>query len=182
MKQECVYFHTKLNLAESNEILEQEGMQIILKTNSLYLDFEDMNEEEQKSWLKEIRGDLEDAADDVDLFYRKLKRFHSQKEEFPKNIRILIEELPQSDFVVSGQHKKIVQKLVDFEHDTRDFTYYNNYRTRDVSRFGEGIRCSCIIARQGDDIVRYLSFLRDPIISVSGANADKLKSTLEKKF
>jgi len=176
MQQQCVFFHTTKNLAESNEILKQEGMQIILKTNSLYLDFEDMNEEEQKSWLKEIRGDLEDAADDIDMFYKKLERFHSQKEEFPKNIRNLIDELPQSDFVLSGQHKKIVQKLV--EH----FTYYNNFRTRDIQRFGQGIRCSCIIARQGDDIVRYVEFLSDPVVTVISKNAAKLKSVLEKKF
>jgi len=52
MQQQCVYFHTTKNLSESNEILKQEGMQIILKTNSLYLDFEDMNEEEQKKLVK----------------------------------------------------------------------------------------------------------------------------------
>jgi len=44
------------------------------------------------------------------------------------------------------------------------------------------IRCSILIAKTGTDVVRYLSFLNDPIISITGVNAKNLKSTLEKKF
>jgi len=182
MQQQSVYFHTTKNLSESKEILEQEEIQIILKTNSLYLKLEDLTEEEQKSWLKGIKNDLEDAADGIDIFYKQLKRFHSQKEEFPKNLRNLIEQLPDSDFVLSDSHRKIIQDLADFEYDTRHLSYFNNIRSRDISRIDQSIRCSCIIARKGDDLVRYLEFLRDPVVTITGKNAAKLKSVLEKKF
>jgi len=44
------------------------------------------------------------------------------------------------------------------------------------------IRCSLLVAKKGDNTVRYLSFKRDPILTITGPNASKLKSTLENKF
>jgi len=44
------------------------------------------------------------------------------------------------------------------------------------------IYCSCIIAKKENNIVRYLSFEKDPIVTLFGAKSKKLKSSLEKKF
>jgi len=42
--------------------------------------------------------------------------------------------------------------------------------------------CSCIIAKKGTNVVRYLEFETDPVITITGPKAASLKSSLEKKF
>jgi hypothetical protein len=44
------------------------------------------------------------------------------------------------------------------------------------------IRCSLLVAKKGDNTVRYLSFKRDPILTITGPEAKNLKSTLQSKF
>jgi len=44
------------------------------------------------------------------------------------------------------------------------------------------IQCSLLIAKKGDNTVRYLSFMRDPILTITGPEAKNLKLTLESKF
>jgi len=170
-------------LKDTAEILKHEEIEIILKTSDMYINFSEMTLEEQSSWVKLVREDLEEAADDIDLFYRKIERFNKNKRTIPESVRKMLNDIRKSEsFLLGETHKKLIKELVDFEHATRHLSYYNNYRTRDITRFGDGIRCSCIIARKGDNIVRYLEFLKDPIVTINGPNASNLKSTLEKKF
>ena len=70
---------------------------------------------------------------------------------------------------------------MDFSQETQHLSYSSRYRLRDI-RLDDRIRCSCIIARKGDDIVRYLEFQKDPIVTITGPKAANLKSSLEKKF
>jgi len=170
-------------MKDTAQILEHEEMEIILKTNELFINFSDMTEGEQKSWIKLMKEDLENAVDDIEIFHHKINRFNSKKHTQPEDLRKMLDSLGNDNgFVLTEAHRNLVNELVEYERDSRHISFYNNYRTSDVDRFGDGIRCSCIIARKGTDIVRYLEFLKDPIITINGPNATNLKSTLEKKF
>jgi len=183
MEQKLVYLHTDKNLEEAKQILEQEEMEILLKTDTMYIDFSDMTEEEQSSWIKLMKDDLEDAVDDLEIFYRKIQLFNKKNYTTPENVRKMFEALSKSnDFVLSQAHRDLIREIVEFGRKTRHISYVTRFGTRNIERFGEGIRCSCIIARKGTDIVRYLEFLKDPIITINGPNATSLKSSLEKQF
>ena len=183
MQQQSVYLHTNKNLEEAEQILEQEEMEILLKTDSMYIDFSDMTKEEQSSWIKLLRDDLEDAVDELEIFYHKIQRFNKKNYATPENIRKMFEALPKSnDFVLSQAHRDLIKELIELGRKTKYVSYFTRFGNRNIERFGEKIRCSCIIARKGTDIIRYLEFLNDPIITINGPNATTLKSTLESKF
>ena len=183
MEQKLVYLHTDKNLEEAKQILEQEEMEILLKTDTMYIDFSDMTEEEQSSWIKLMRDDLEDAVDDLEIFYRKIQLFNKKNYTSPENVRKMFEALSKSnDYVLSQAHIDLIREIVEFGRKTKHISYFTRFETHNVKKFGEAIRCSCIIARKGTDIVRYLEFLKDPILTINGPNATSLKSSLEKQF
>jgi len=170
-------------MKDTAQILEHEEIEIILKTNELFINFSDMTEGEQKSWIKLMKEDLENTVDDIEIFHHKINRFNSKKHTQPEDLRKMLDSLGNDNgFVLTEAHRNLVNELVEYERDSRHISFYNNYRTRYVDRFGDGIRCSCIIARKGTDIVRYLEFLKDPIITINGPNATTLKTSLESKF
>jgi len=183
MQQQCVSLHTNKDLKETEQIFEKEEMEILLKTNEMFIYFSDMTDEEKNSWIKLMREDLDNAVDDIEIFHRKIDRFNKKKHTSPEDFRKMLDSLNKSNtFVLDEAHQNLIRELVAFEHESRHISFFANYRTRDVERFGDGIRCSCIIARKGAEVVRYLSFLKDPIVTFTGPNANKLKSTLESKF
>jgi len=183
MEQKLEYFHTNKDLKQTKEILTKEGIEIILSSNTMYINISEMTEEEQNVWIKLMREDLEDAVEDVEIFYRKLHRFFKNKNTFPTNFRKMLAELDKSNnSLPSEKHRSLIDQLNDFEHSARRISYYENFRAHDVRRFGGSIRCSCIIAKKGNDIIRYLEFLKDPVVTIKGPNASHLKSTLESKF
>jgi len=157
-------------------------MEIIVKSNTMYLNFSQLTPEEQNGWIKSVGEDLEDAVDEVTRFYNRLERFYKKTKSFPLQIREMMNELRKSENLpITDRHKHLIQKLMDFSHETQHLSYYSRYRIRDI-RLDDRIRCSCIIARKGNDIVRYLEFQKDPIVTIKGPNASNLKLTLEKKF
>src|SRR3989304_2046093 len=114
MEQKLVYLHTDKNLEEAKQILEPEEMEILLKTDTMYIDFSDMTEEEQSSWIKLMRDDLEDAVDDLEIFYRKIQLFN-EKNYTTENVRKMFEALSKSnDFVLSQAHRDLIREIVEF--------------------------------------------------------------------
>jgi len=183
MQQQCVSLHTNKDLAETEQIFENEDMEILLKTNEMFINFSDMTDEEKISWIKLMREDLHIAVDDMEIFYRKIERFNKKKHISPEDFRKMLDSLDMSKAIVLDEaHQNLIRELVIFENESRHVSFYVNGRTLIVERFGEGIRCSCIIARKGTDVVRYLEFLKDPVVTFTGPNANKLKSTLQSKF
>ena len=182
MSQQSVCFHTEKNLCEAEEILAKEKIEIIVRSSTMYLNFSQLTPEEQNGWIKSVDEDLEDAVDEVTRYYNKLERFYKKTKSFPLQIREMMNELRKSENLpITDRHKHLIQKLMDFSRETQHLSYYSRYRLRDI-RLDDRIRCSCIIARKGNDIVRYLEFQKDPIVTITGPKAANLKSSLEKKF
>jgi len=102
-------------MKDTAQILEHEEMEIILKTSSMYINFSEMTLEEQSSWVKLVREDLEEAADDIDLFYRKIERFNKNKRTVPESVRKMLNDIRKSEsFLLGETHKKLIKELVDF--------------------------------------------------------------------
>ena len=181
MQQQLVYLHTDKNLEETEEILKQQGMEIILRSNSLSLNFSDMTEEEQVGYLKTIEVDMQNAADKLELQEKQIEILARKGNSFSKELREIFNSLKNSrntnrikHFQYLQEEFRKVQGLVSSIEDLR-------YRSRDI-RLNDSIRCSCLIAKMGTDVIRYLSFEEDPVLTITGPNATNLKSTLESKF
>ena len=180
MKQQCAFLHTAKGLKEAEEILQKEGMEIILKTTSMQINYSDLTEAEQFSWLKMVRNDFEAYVDDIEILYRKVELFLRKKPITTDNFRKMLEELPKNT-IDNKEYKNLAEKFLEFFEDSKQISDggHPGYATRRLDRI---LSCSCIIARKGSDFVRYLEFYRDPVLTIKGPNATSLKSSLESKF
>ena len=181
MKQQCIYLHTTKDLAETETILKNEGMQIVFQSDDAEIKFSDMTEEEKISWLKSMHEDL-----DVQIIDMESNRtaFQLEINFIEKKFVDVVNLLKDDNYSnVDEKYKKIVKEMSEI-----DQHYYKTGDWRNCVTIDHGIirqsklRCSCLIAKTGTDVVRYLSFLNDPILTITGKNATNLKSSLEGKF
>jgi len=180
MQQKLVYLHTDKNLKETEEILKQQGMEIILTTESLYLNFSDMTEEEQFSYVKTLEADLEDTADELEIQDKEIEII-ARKGSISKEFRAILSSLKNSRNIDTIKHFQHLQEEVRRVRQLTNRIRYFDHRSRDV-HLNEGIHCSCLIAKMGTDVIRYLEFKNDPVLTITGPNATSLKSLLEKQF
>ena len=181
MQQKLVYLHTDKNLKETEEILKQQGMEIILMTDTLYLNFSDMTEEEQLSYLKTLEADFEDTADELEIQDKEIEIIGRKGYSFSKRFREIINSLKNSrntDTIKNYQHlQEELQKMRLLSH-----TLSNLGQRARTLHLNEKIHCACLIAKMETDVIRYLAFKNDPVLTITGPNATTLKSTLESKF
>ena len=181
MEQKLVYLHTDKNLKETEKILKKQGMEIILTTDTLYLNFSDMTEEEQISYLKTLEADFENTADELEIQDKELEIVARRGYSFSKGFREIINSLKNSRNTDTIKH---FQHLEEEFRKIRLLSYSLSHlgkRVRAV-HLNEKIPCSCLIAKMGTDVIRYLAFKDDPVLTITGLNATNLKSTLESKF
>jgi len=181
MQQQLVYLHTEKNLYETEEILKQQGMEIILKTNSMSIYFSDMTDEEQISFLKTLEEDLEVTVEMLDIQDRHIEILARHGNSFSKDYREILKSLKFSkNEDAIKQFQVIKKKLRKSQRLAESFSDLRN-RVRFLG-LTDSVSCSCLIAKNGTDIIRYLSFEQDPVLTITGPNATNLKSSLEKQF
>jgi len=181
MEQKLVYLHTSKQLSETEEILKNQGMQILFKSEDAEIKFSDMTEEEKSSWLKSMEADIQRQIVDLAVYrtaHNKYKKIIEKKfEEILKLVR------NGGIYNVDEKFGKLVEDMQTIDQyfygmkDWRDCVVIDHHTYSQAK-----IRCSCLIAKQGTSLVRYLSYLNDPILSFIGSNANNLKLSLEKKF
>jgi len=181
MEQKLVYLHTTKELAETEEILKQQGMQIFFKSEDAEINFSDMTEEEKSSWLESMRGDIKEQIRDLANGRQEYDSIKKLIEEKFDDILTLVND--DRIYNVDEKFKKLVKEM-----STIDQLYYSVGEWKscvqiDHSTYSQAkLRCSILIAKQGPNLVRYVAFLNDPILSLEGSTADTLKFVLEKKF
>jgi len=187
MQQQCVYFHTEKEPKETENILKKEKMQIMFKSERVLLYLSDMTEEEKNSWQKF-------QQEEINSFIERLEIFEHASQENSEKVKSANKELfkfihsCKNDVGNANVNKAIRQRLnqilknlshEDMYYTERNLTYEIPYHLEN-----DKIICSCIIAKQGENFVRYLKFHanQDPVLTITGPNADSIKSTLEEKF
>ena len=180
MQQKLVYLHTDKDLKETEEILKKQGMEIIFKTDYLTMDLLDMTEEEQVSYLKTLDEDLEDSAAHLEIQEKEIDLF-ARKESLSKRYRELLNSYNNSNYT---DKIKLFPRLREeyYKIQKRGHILYDiSHRAREL-RLDRRITCSCLIAKMGTDVIRYLAFEKDPVITISGPRCNELKATLEKSL
>ncbi len=198
MSQQCVHFHTNKELNTAEDILKMEGMEIIIQSNNATLLFSDLTDEEKKSYLLEIEKELKEH---FQFSEKILKQFGMLLKDYPKFEKSTFESLK----LMNNNSGKIVKSKMYDKYSSNMVSLYTalsdcSFRMRRIADpFGGSlgatrrrpgynhapigkIECSLLVAKKGDNTVRYLSFMRDPIITITGPQAKNLKTNLEKKF
>jgi len=184
MKQQTVYLHTKKELGHTINILKEQGMEIIFKSSNAYLQFSDLTSEEKASFIEIIAEDLsehlkylEKGDEDIKKLEKKLQSYWSEAVAFGKLLRS-----NPNDYKTNEKYASFSKMNLTFGHpEERSWTRHRNMRYFEPISLVD-IRCSVLLAKKGTETVRYVSFLKDPVLTITGPKAAKLKSSLESKF
>ena len=183
MQQQCVYLHTFKNINEAEKIMKENGMTIILKQKSTYIDVSEMNEEEKRSYLETIKDEFVETLEEIgkaevngELYFKQLQMMKTTIFE----ILDLLDKTSNNQ-QVNEKFDLLLSEMRNVIEIIEVFDKIHNLRYSHI-RVGHRPSCSMIIAKKGDEIIRYLEFEKDPVITITGPNATNLKSTLESKF
>ena len=181
MKQKYVQFHTSKSYKETLDIFKKEKIEIIFRSASANIYFADLTVEEQISWIETREKYLKYC----DQF---LKKYNGQFENLYQNVisfRTLTKELITS-YRTNPSSYKTSEKYEQFNKKREQLSKIDYNAMYNVwtlyFRNNPFVYCSCIIAKKGTNYVRYLSFRKDPIVTIIGSKSTDLKLTLEKKF
>ncbi len=182
MKQKCVQFHTIKSYYNTLKILKKEEFEILFSDTTADIDFESLTIEEQISWIETMENDqkhydkfLKKHAGKFDDFFESVMDFRKQTVDLVKSYRNNPSSYKTSE---KFEHFIKMRKKISNGINLNTLFFLGNEIFRDHMK----VRCSCIIAKKGTNIARYLSFQKDPIVTLIGPKAKNLKSYLEKKF
>ena len=182
MQQECVYLHTFKNIQEAETIQKENGFVVITKIKDVYLDVNEMNDEEKRSYLETIRDEFTETLEEIasvevtgEVYFKKLQMLK-------RTIFEIVDLLDKtSSNQVIGKFNLILAETKKI-NDIIDIFDKFLIRRNSMIRVGHRPHCSMLIAKKGEEIIRYLEFEKDPIITITGPNAITMKSSLEKSF
>jgi len=187
VQQQCVYFHTEKEPKETEIILKKEKMQILFKTERVLLRVQDLTDEEKDSWQKFQLEQINSFIKNIEIFedktqesFEKVKSANKKLFKFVDSCKNDVGNLNINKAI--GMRFNQILKNISYEgldRAERHLLYDVPYNLENNK-----IICSCIIAKQGENFVRYLKFIenQDPVLTITGPNADSIKSTLEEKF
>ena len=182
MQQKCLQFHTSKSFPQTLKILEKEKLEIIFQSTSCDIDFTELTVEEQISLTEERENDMK-RCDELlkknrgkyESYFESMISYRDQTKELLK----LHMHSPSSN----KTSEKYVQFIKAREklNGAYDLLSLYAYLSNQIPLMTQAT-CSCIIAKKGTNLVRYLSFESDPIVTIIGSKASDLKTTLESKF
>ena len=182
MKQKCVQFHTGKSFSQTLEIFKKEKLEIIFHNPHIRFYFEELTIEEQISWIEVNQKEtayydryLKKHGGKFENFINKIIEVRKQTKELVK----LFRDNPSS-YKTSEKYEQMIKskkKLNDDFNFNLLYYFWYNHLQEDIK-----VSCSCIIAKKGTTVVRYLEFKTDPVVTITGPKAANLKSSLEKKF
>ena len=158
-------------------------MEIIFRSGDTYLRIHDLNAEEKIAYLETTIPQIKCGNDKLQHAIQLFNKVEKRSMEFVKDIEELIKTMKENpnSFKTNLMFNEILKtsdKLRSKNDQVNGFSFY-----RYAYNLPTGvIHCRCIIAKANNNIVRYLEFLDDPVITITGPKASNLKSSLEKKF
>lgn len=193
MKQKYVQFHTEKSYRQTLEIFKKEKLEIVFQSNRCTINIEDLSIEELVSHLETKKKDekqwndfVNHARERFDIFVEYLVDFKKQTKEFVKLYRNDPKSYNASEkyeqFMMAK--KKLRGCHIFHSNEISGISWYGTFLSmmNTLLPLEQEIYCSCIIAKKEKSLVRYVSFLRDPIVTITGPKPNLLKLTLEKKF
>ncbi len=204
MSQQCVHLHTKKELYATKKILKKQGMEIIVQSNNATIPFGDLTAEEKKSYVLEIEKESKEQLKLNEMTFKNfgmvMKDYSSFKNEIFGSFNLLKNnpgkfKMSQKHYDFSVKINLLGYAMINCSQGIENIVDPFHLISREAS-LGHGssrhfptngismatIRCSLLVAKKGDNTVRYLSFKRDPILTITGPEAKNIKLILRSKF
>ena len=185
MQQKCVYLHTAKNLKQTEKILKNSGMEIVFKSNDISLPLKELSVTETIAWFEECNKEIRWTLKRFDDYENDLVNLKKNIETAGKNISELV-KLYHNDpngYKTNEKYELCLKKMRKASN-RYGFRTAIRFALRRTLRITTPIHCSCLIAKKGNNIARYLEFHenKDPILTITGPKATNMKTLLEKKF
>lgn len=176
--------HVMKSLKTTEEILLDAQMEIVFKSKRAEIAFSELTPEEQKSW-QEFQGEQI-----ISNFSSLSNNIEAGKETltFLNDAYVTLENIAKMYGTPGNLEnaKKQVENCIKKHSKLKN--YFGYHRVIDLLEYqlpsllnSTEVSCSCIIAKKGDNFVRYIRFLQneDPIITISGSESEQLASVLK---
>jgi len=187
MKQECVYFHTDKGLIATEKEFREQGMEIVFRSSNTELKRNDLAEEEKNAWDKFTHEENKESIQALNKYDKSIGEFIDALKILRSGTKTTLELYHRGENL--QKLKKSVNKLTHPDAEGNAMSAYHLVGGMEASlqnlvSINNDVNCACIIAKKGNTIVRYIKFLKnkDPVITITGTNASRLKTTLKEKL
>jgi len=186
MQQQYICLNTSKNIDEIEKTVKQLGMEVILKSKYASIDVHDLTNEERSAWVDSLEMELDRILESLPRFSKTLEYVAKSGKKYADEIRALLKQYSENP------RKELLDKInmlntIAFEElkdhrglspEASTMMRYIAYPTIGVS---SSVSVSCMIAKKGESVVRYISILHnnDPIVTIMGPDAQTLKQALE---
>lgn len=188
MQQNYVCLHTLKNLEEIEKSVKQLGMEVIFKSSYASVDAEELSEEERIAWIDGLEQRLARNLEYTSVFSKTLEDLAHTGKKHASEIYSLLKQYRENP------SKKILDsiKMLDMIADSH-FKYQRDvgltaspYSMLELIASpgiyaGTSVNVSCLIARKGENIVKYISIRdnNDPILTIMGPEASSIKEMFQ---
>jgi len=179
-----VIFHTLKSFQRTEQILREANMEIIFKSKRAEVPLDEMSDEERESWLvfqqKRLVMNSSNLKQSINSGKETLA-FLSDSFEIIEKIQKMSQNEP--DY---RQIEEMIQACIKKHSHLRSYFGYNRmvdlleYKLPSMLNSAE-ITCTTIIAKKGENWLRYLRALKneDPIVTISGSDAEQIRTLFE---
>ncbi len=188
MKQDCVCLKTTKSLNKTERIIKKMGMDIILKTDSLDLMVRYLTPEERIAWLESLEKEMKRNMKEQEEDWAIIQGLRAKTKQFAEALsQILGTAKEDTNYDYMGAIESLRHKIkieIDEDRDIETVILRRGleflphgllYGTNEVS-------CSCLIAKKGQNLLRYIAIERDPLITIQGPEAQSIKKVLERSM
>ncbi len=186
MQQNYVCLHTFKNINEIENTVKHLGMEIVFKSSYAQIDVDDLTNEEGNAWIDSLETEVERVLESVPVLSKTLEDLAQKGKQHANEIRSLLKQYRENSSkelldkikmlnrIASGELKNAWQ----FTHTPYRMLEYITYPTVHVT---SSVSVSCLIAKKGENVVRYINILenKDPILTIMGPEASGIKEAIQ---
>ncbi len=186
MQQQYVYLNTTKNLEEIERVIKELGMEVIFKCKHAYVDLEGLTKEEKNAWIGGIEESVNRNLESGAIFSKTLEDLAQTGRKYASEAHALLRryrENPSKEifdslfsmYLIASRHAK----NYDLLHPS--LTSMLELIANPGVPIPSSVSVSCLIARRGENVVRYIGIRdnKDPIVTIMGPDAEILKVSLE---
>ena len=160
------------------------GMDVILETSHMRLEHTDLSKEEKIAVLDSIEDQIRYYVKNMDDAIKKAEEFKSlmmSGRKYANEFFEIIKEYkdsPNPD--ITNVRGVLSKKARQFSFERDDFGHFFEVMKMSDLYFAlcGDIFISCLLARKGENFLRYISIRKDPMITITGPDAEDLKHKL----
>ncbi len=186
MQQDYVCLQTLKDLDEIEKSVKKLGMEVIFKCKRAYVNPEDLTKEEKNPWIGGIEESVNRNLENGAMFSKTLEDLAQTGRRHASEVLAILnryKENPSKEildslfsmYLIASRHAK----NYDLLHPS--LTSMLELIANPGVPIPSSVSVSCLIAKKGENVVRYIGILdnKDPIVTIMGPDAEVLNVSLE---